>query len=98
MKKTVLFGLMAAFIMINISLVSAINTIQKNSCEKEKESPLFKVRLQSSLKEKIQSFFTKIINDRLFVLQDHSSSDSNTAAWTSLPPTYMCDKRCRDSN
>ena len=61
-------------LILNISITSAFNTKSQTQKPKEKleGSPLFKIRMQKYLQKNINSFFTKFVGTRLFLINSFS--------------------------
>jgi hypothetical protein len=67
-KKIMIFCVSAVFMLIAISFASAVNTNEKNASEKE--SPLYRIRAKSAVREKIgemiDSIKTNFLGERIF--------------------------------
>lgn len=68
-KKLLLISILAVFMLLAISLASAVNT---STPVKKKESPLFGIRTRQAIKERIgdiiENIKTKYIGERVFFL------------------------------
>jgi len=75
MKKIIIFGMLTTAMILTVSMVSAINTTNKNT--QEEESPLYGIRTNRAISEKIQNLKTKFFGDRLFFLPIQLNSNNN---------------------
>ena len=68
-KKILVISFIAVFMLISISLVSAINA---NNSEETKESPLFRIRAENAIGQKIERIFeqikSKFLGERIFFI------------------------------
>jgi hypothetical protein len=64
-KKILIFGVLAALMLVTISFATAVTT---NTQTTQKESPLYNVRTKLAIGERIQNLKTKFIGERLFFL------------------------------
>ncbi len=62
-KKIVMFIILAVFVLVSISLTSAVTTNTH-----KKESPLYKIRTRLAIGERIQNIKARFIRDRIFFL------------------------------
>jgi len=65
-KKIVIFAMLATTMILAVSMASAINTADIK--KEKKESPLFGIRTNRAISEKIQKLKTKFLGERLFFL------------------------------
>lgn len=69
MKKKIIIGCISlVFMLLTISVVTAIGNETQIENNKEKISPLFKIRTSQSKDEQIQKIQTNLIGDRIFFL------------------------------
>jgi hypothetical protein len=76
MKEKIVIGCISlVFILVAISFATAVNS---NTIVDKKETPLFKIRTNRAIKEKlIENIKTKYIGDRLFFLPALSEKTSS---------------------
>ena len=69
-KKIMIGGIIVIFMLVTISFASAINTNNINA--ERKESPLYKIRTELAIKEKIGKIFvlikTRFLGERIFFI------------------------------
>ena len=72
MKKILILSFLAVLMLVTISFASAINT---NADSEKKESPLFKIRIKSTIGQKIGGIYeqikSKFLGERSFFLPIH---------------------------
>ena len=71
-KKLLVVSILAVFMLVAISLTSAVSSNEVKTVVEKKESPLFGIRTRQAIKEKlgeiIENIKTKYIGERLFFL------------------------------
>jgi len=65
-KKIVIISILTVLFLISVTMASAINTADIK--KEKKESPLYKIRTNRAISEKIQKLKTKFFGERLFFL------------------------------
>lgn len=106
MDKKILIGvLLAIFVMVSVSMVSAVNTQTKEKKELKKiDSPLFKLRTEEATKEKTQdmkisfrNIIANFLENRLFmrhsIFNDKDGGDEEPLG-PSWPPYCTYNKFC----
>ncbi len=108
-KKILIFGALAALMLVTISFATAIQTTNTQ----KRESPLFNIRAKLAIGEKLQNLKVKFIGERLFFIPSQWSSkggdrsarqrivektESNlrtsSCYYTCNPPTWCPDSSC----
>ena len=104
-KKLLIIGFMAVFMMVAVSFAAAINT---ENMEKEKESPLYKLRARKAvqekkeiLKDKAYDFVGRLMENRIYTPYNRNrilfnQNDGEPLMSVSSIPTncYFCTQKC----
>ena len=67
-RKGTISSLAIIFIIISLSFISVVNADTKDSTPNDKVSPLYKVRTENAIKEKIGELKTNYLGNRIFIL------------------------------
>ena len=89
-KKIIIGAILASFIMIGVSMVTAVSTQTKEEKLNKIDSPLFKIRTKNSINEKTESVKTSFLKERVTILSriftklfgSDTDDDSNVLFWT----------------
>ena len=66
-KKLMIISILAVFTLLAISFASAINSNTEKTV-RTKESPLFRIRIRKTIKEKIGDLMRRFVGERVFYL------------------------------